>query len=230
MSVLLLILIVGAAVTLIALPQLWVRRVIDRHSTDRPDFPGTGAEVARHVLDEMGLKHVPVEQTERGDHYDPETKAVRLLSKHYDRKSLAAVVIAAHEVGHAMQHATSYGPLLARQRLAKSAQVIELVAAALMFASPLVLALVKSPVVFLMEIGAAVLVFALSIILQIVTLPVEFDASFGRALPVLEAGKYLPNEDMPAARQILKAAAYTYVAAALISLLNVARWLKMLRF
>ena len=87
MSVLLLILIVGAAVTLIALPQLWVRRVIDRHSTDRPDFPGTGAEFARHVLDEMGLKHVTVEQTERGDHYDPETKAVRLLSKHYDRKA-----------------------------------------------------------------------------------------------------------------------------------------------
>ncbi|MEL6225837.1 MAG: zinc metallopeptidase, partial [Pseudomonadota bacterium] len=91
---------------LMVLPSLWVRSVIARHGRDRPDFPGTGGEFARHVLDEMKLRHVTVEPTDMGDHYDPSTKTVRLIPEHFDGRSLSAVVIAAHEVGHAMQDAT----------------------------------------------------------------------------------------------------------------------------
>src|SRR5437868_10007325 len=86
-------------------PQLWVRRVMAQHGADRPDLPGTGAELARHLLDEAELPSVTVEKTDIGDHYDPEARAVRLLPQHHDGRSIAAVAVAAHEVSHAVQHA-----------------------------------------------------------------------------------------------------------------------------
>ena len=211
------------------LPQMWVKRVIAAHGAERADFPGTGGEFARHILDEMKLGHVKVEQTDSGDHYDPEAKAVRLLPKHFGGKSLAAVVIAAHEAGHAMQDASGYPPLQARTRLAKQAIRAEQIAAIVMLAVPIVMLLAKAPHVVLIEVMAGVMIFALSILLHAVTLPVEFDASFGRALPVLKAGRYLDDKDMPAAKEILRAAAFTYVAAAAMSLLDVMRWLRVLR-
>src|SRR5687767_13762886 len=84
-------------------PQLWVRHVLKKHGDDRPDLPGNGAELARHLLDEAGLQHVTVEETGLGDHYDPEALAVRLLPQHHDGRSIAAVAVAAHEVSHAVQ-------------------------------------------------------------------------------------------------------------------------------
>ena len=93
------------------LPQMWVRSVIARHGAERADFPGTGGEFARHILDEMKLDHVKVEETKLGDHYDPDAKAVRLSPQHLNGRSLSAVVIAAHEAGHAMQDAIGYPPL-----------------------------------------------------------------------------------------------------------------------
>ena len=93
-----LVLVLGLAV----LPQMWVQRVIARHSVNRPDFPGTGGEFARHLLDGMKLGHVKVEETGLGDHYDPDAKALRLLPQHLEGRSLTALVIAAHETGHAM--------------------------------------------------------------------------------------------------------------------------------
>ena len=211
------------------LPQMWVKRVIAAHGAERADFPGTGGEFARHILDEMKLGHVKVEQTDSGDHYDPEAKAVRLLPKHFGGKSLAAVVIAAHEAGHAMQDASGYPPLQARTRLAKQAIRAEQIAAIVMLAAPIVMALAKAPHVLIIEVFVGVMIFALSILMHAVTLPVEFDASFRRALPVLKAGRYLDDKDMPAAREILRAAAFTYVAAAAMSLLDVARWIRVLR-
>src|SRR5258708_22804266 len=78
-------------------PQLWIRRVLARHGGERPDFPGTGAELARHLLDAAGLQSVPVEETDKGDHYDPQARAVRLFPPHHDRRSGAAVAVAAHQ-------------------------------------------------------------------------------------------------------------------------------------
>ena len=84
-----------AIVGLALLPQMWVKSVIARHAGERPDIPGSGGDLARHVLDGMGLKHVKVEETTVGDHYDPQAKVVRLLPQHFNGRSLSAIVIAA---------------------------------------------------------------------------------------------------------------------------------------
>ncbi|MCL4766746.1 MAG: zinc metallopeptidase [Hyphomicrobiaceae bacterium] len=211
------------------LPQVWVQRVIERHSADRPDFPGTGGEFARHLLDGLGLEGVAVEETKLGDHYDPEARTVRLLPAHMGGRSLAAVVIAAHEVGHAMQDAAGYPPLKARTRLAKQAQRIESFGAVVMLAAPVLMILSKSPHILLLQGFAGILILSMTILIHASTLPMEYDASFRRALPVLKAGGYIPAKDMRAARQILRAAAFTYVAAAAMSLFNVMRWFRVLR-
>jgi hypothetical protein len=221
-----LVLVLGLAV----LPQMWVRNVIARHSGDRPDFAGTGGEFARHLLDEMKLGHVKVEETSLGDHYDPDAKVVRLLPQHLKGRSLTALVIAAHETGHAIQDATGYRPLKERTRLAKQAVQIEKVGAVVMLAAPIVMVLAKAPQLLIVEVIAGMLILGLALVMHAYTLPVEYDASFRRALPLLEAGRYIPEADMPAARQILRAAAFTYVAAAGMSLLDVARWFRVLRF
>jgi uncharacterized protein len=223
--VLFLALVLGLAV----LPQMWVRRVIARHSADRPDLPGTGGEFARHLLEEMRLGDVKVEETPLGDHYDPEAKAIRLMPQHFSGRSLTALVIAAHETGHAMQDATGYAPLKARTELAKRAVWMERIGAVVMLAAPIMMVLARGPHVLLIEVAAGLMILGMSLAMHAYTLPVEFDASFRRALPVLKAGKYISDRDMPAARQILRAAAFTYVAAAAMSLLNVARWLRVLR-
>lgn len=219
----------AVVLALAMLPQIWVRNVIARHSADRPDIAGTGGQFARHLLDGMKLHHVKVEETDLGDHYDPEAKAIRLSPQNMHGRSLAAVVIAAHETGHAMQDATGYGPLQARTRLAKQAIRIEKVGAIVMLAAPIMLVLARTPHVLLLEIAAGVVILGMSLAMHAFTLPVEFDASFKRALPVLKEGRYIPASDLPAARKILKAAAFTYVAAAAMSLLDVARWIRVLR-
>lgn len=218
------------AVVFAFLPQMWIRSVLKRHSYERADFPGTGGELARHLLDGMKLTDVKVEETQLGDHYDPAGKAVRLLPQHLNGKSLSAIVIAAHEVGHAMQDATGFAPLKARTRIARQAQRIQALGLAVMLAAPLVLALTRTPHAVLIEIAAGLLIMGFPILMHAVTLPVEFDASFNRALPILQQRGYIKDEDVPAARELLRAAAFTYVASAAWSLLNIAYWLRLLRF
>ena len=222
--------IIALILALIFGPQIWVKHVISKHQAHRDDFPGTGGELARHLLDEMDLQHVKVEETPHGDHYDPNDKTVRLLPEHMDGKSLSAVAIAAHEVGHAMQDAGQYGPLLWRQRVVSFAQKFEPIGGVIMMAAPLVALVVRSPHVMALQIGLGLCVIGVSVAAHLVTLPVEFDASFKRALPVLQQGKYLQDKDLSKARHVLKAAAMTYVASAMMSLLNVARWIRYIRF
>jgi Zn-dependent membrane protease YugP len=95
---------------------------------------------------------------------------------------------------------------------------------------PVVFILVKSPLLAFLQIGAGIALLGIRVVVHVVTLPVEFDASFAKALPVLEGRRYLSGQDMPAARSVLRAAAFTYVAAALATLLDVARWFRILRF
>jgi len=222
--------VLAIVLSLAVLPQMWVRKVISQHATERSDFPGTGGEFARHLLDEMKLGHVKVEETKLGDHYDPDAKVIRLLPEHFNGRSLSAVVIAAHEAGHAMQDATAYPPLQARTRLAKQAIKMEKIGAVIMLVAPIMMLLAKSPHVMIVEVFMGMMVLAMSIVMHAVTLPVEFDASFAKALPVLEGRGYLSGNDLPAARSVLRAAALTYVAAALATLLNIARWFRILRF
>jgi uncharacterized protein len=213
-------------IALLVAPQLWVRSVLLRHSAPRPTFPGTGGDFARHLLDGMKLSHVKVEETELGDHYHPIAKAVRLKAEHFHGKSLTAIVVAAHEVGHAMQDATDYGPLKTRTRLAPVVDVIQSAGPVVLIAASALGVAVRHPAVAALGVAVLVLMNLSIVVLHAVTLPVEFDASFKRALPVLRDGGYLEGKDLAAARHILSAAAYTYVASALMSLLNIARWIR----
>jgi len=211
-------------------PQVWVRRVLTRHGVDRPDLPGTGGELARHLLDEAGLRTVKVELTRDGDHYDPEECAVRLLPQHHDGRSVAAVAVAAHEVSHAIQHARGEPAFTRRFELVKNVIWIDRLASGILILAPIVFFVVKAPILLVLQLLVGLLLFSIRIAVHVVTLPVEFDASFAKALPVLERGRYLAAGDMPAARSVLNAAAWTYVAAALATLFDVARWLRVLRF
>jgi Zn-dependent membrane protease YugP len=223
--------IVLVVIILIAvLPQFWVKRVIARHSEDRAEFPGTGSEFARHILNELDLRDVGVQETDLGDHYDPDDKVVRLSPVHYRGKSLSAVVIAAHEVGHAIQDASGYPPLKARTQIAKNAGWLEGAASVILIAAPILVIIAKSPAILLVQFAAIGLIALITVLMHAVTLPVEFDASFRRALPILAGGRYIPDADLPAARSILRAAALTYVAAAAMSVINIFRWLRFLRF
>ena len=223
-------LIVIAAILLVVFgPAAWTRLVMKANAHDRPDFPGTGGELARHLLDEAGLAEVGVEITDLGDHYHPEEKAVRLSRENHDGRSLTAVAVAAHEVGHALQDRDDYGPLKTRTRLIKSTATLQRTGSIILLATPIVAGLVRSPAVMLLQVGAGILVMASAVVVHLVTLPVEFDASFKRALPILDRGGYLPKEDLPAARRLLRAAALTYVSSSLVSLLNLWRWIRYLR-
>ena len=93
-----------AVVLIMYFPQWWVKRVLSRHNGERSDFPGTGGDMARHLLRIMDMNDIQVEETNIGDHYDPFAKAVRLTKDKLDGRTLTAVVVAAHEVGHAIQH------------------------------------------------------------------------------------------------------------------------------
>lgn len=209
-------------------PGMWVAATMRRHGADRPDYPGTGGELARHLLDEAGLSHVKVERIAAGDHYAPDDKAVRLSASNFDGRSVTAVAVAAHEVGHALQHAGGYRPLLLRQSLGRWAMGISRVGAVVLMGAPLVFAVIHSPALLLAQAAAAFAIMFTTVLIHVLTLPTEFDASFRRALPVLE--RFIPETDMPAARSVLKAAALTYVAAALTTLLDITRWLRLVRF
>jgi len=210
-------------------PQLWTRRVFAQHSVPRSDYPGTGAELARHLLDRLDMKHIKVEMTEMGDHYDPATKTVRLMPDKFSGKSLTAVTVAAHEVGHAIQDHTGYQPLAERTRLVRVAHGAEKVGGMVMMGIPIAAALARSRVASVRVMVAGMATMGVATLVRLLTLPVEWDASFRRALPVLQQGNYLSPEDEQGARRILTAAALTYVAASLASLLNLWRWIAFLR-
>ena len=221
---------IGALLLLVVFgPNLWVKHVLARYSEPSDRYAGSGAQLARWLLDKHGMQHVRVEETEQGDHYDPNDKVVRLTADKYGGRSLTAITVAAHEVGHAIQDHTGYAPLRWRHRLVTALRPLERVGAGILMLSPFVGVLTRAPslgaILFLggfLSLGTATLV-------HLVTLPTELDASFARALPMLDRYRVLKEVDLPHARRLLRAAALTYVAASLMSLLNVARWWAILR-
>ena len=210
-------------------PAIWVRRVLERYSLPADRYPGTGQQLARELLDAHGLGSVAVEATDQGDHYDPEAKAVRLSPDKFDGRSLTAITVAAHEVGHAVQDNVGYAPLRMRTRLVKATRRVEKVGAAILVVSPFLGVITRVPSIGLITLAAGLLTLGTAALVHFVTLPTEIDASFGRALPMLDRHQVLKKVDRPHARKLLTAAALTYVASALMSLLNIARWLAILR-
>ncbi len=211
------------------IPQWWVRRTLQRyHQRPEDNFPGTGGELARHLLDRFGLQDVGLEITDQGDHYDPQARCVRLTEDKFHGRSLTAITVAAHECGHALQHAAHEPLFELRSRLAGSAAWASRIGVLLLYAAPLLTLLHRAPSLMAIQMLGAVLVIGFAVIVQLLTLPVELDASFNKALPLLESG-YLNDRQKRPARQILLAAAFTYVAAAMAALLNLWRWKALLR-
>ena len=209
-------------------PQYWAKHTLRKHNRDQY-FSGSGIELARILLDRLGISDVDVEVTSGNDHYDPLEKTLRLNKQNCGGKSLTAVVVAAHEVGHAMQHSAGFEPLLFRTKFIRSTRRIEKAGAVLIMVVPFITAITRTPIVGALTFLGGVLSLVTPVVVHLITLPVEWDASFRRALPILTSGDYVPEEDLPAARSILRACALTYLAGALSSLFNFWRWIRMLR-
>jgi Zn-dependent membrane protease YugP len=177
----------------------------------------TGAEVARMILDRNGLYDVPVELVpgRLTDHYDPIARAVRLSEPVYYGRSIAAISVAAHEVGHAVQHQQAYGALVLRHRMFPVVNFTSGVAPFLLLGG------------FLMHqfslIGLGIILFSFAVAFQVITLPVEFNAS-SRAKDFMIAEGIIRNEEERGVNKVLNAAALTYVAAALISILELLKY------
>ena len=176
----------------------------------------TGENVARMMLDSAGLYDVPVVETrgELTDHYDPRSRVVRLSTDIFHGSSIAAAGVAAHEVGHAMQHQEKYKPLVLRTSMAVAVNIssqasIFIFMIGLIFSIPM-----------LTNIG--IIFFTVAVFYQIITLPVEFNAS-RRALKILESRNILYGNEVNGAKNVLSAAAMTYVAAALMSISQLIR-------
>ena len=210
-------------------PGIWVSRVLDRYSVPADRYSGTGGDLARYLLDQQGITNVVVEATDQGDHYDPEAKAVRLTEDKFTGRSLTAITVAAHEVGHAIQDHEEYRPLRLRTRLVKATRGIEKLGAGVLMVSPFLGIITRAPAIGLLTFAAGLLTLGTAAAVHAFTLPTEFDASFARALPLLNKHNVLKSGDRRHAHRILTAAALTYVSAALMSLLNIARWLAILR-
>lgn len=182
----------------------------------------TGAEAARRMLDANGLSHIPVEHVPGmlTDHYDPISKTVRLSDRVYFERSLAAVAVACHEVGHAIQHKVSYPMLVARHYLFPLVNLTSGIAPLLLLAG-----------IFLSISGLTLLgiiFFSGAVLFQLVTLPVEFNAS-SRAKTLMVDMGIIQGREEAGASKVLNAAALTYVAAALISLLELLKFIMIFR-
>lgn len=209
-------------------PHLWARYVLNRYNREAY-FSGNGFDLARLLLTETNLAEVGVEEIPQGDHYDPQKKIVRLSSATCGRKTLTAVVVAAHEVGHALQDHENYPPLAARTRMIGTAARMERIGAGIMMVVPVLTLVTRVPAAGVLMFLGGLATLCIPIVVHLLTLPTEFNASFKRALPLLVNGRYIPPEDIPAARRILLACALTYVANALVGLLNIWRWIRILR-
>ena len=182
----------------------------------------SGAQVAASILRQFGINDVRVEETsgELSDHYDPRYKVVRLSTENYHGTSIAAVSVAAHECGHAIQHATEYVPVVVRSKMVPVVNFANKMSYGL-FALSLFINNYET------VLKIAFLIFFVTFLFQVVTLPVEFDAS-KRALKILNSSNVLQEHEMKGSKKVLKAAAFTYVAGVLYSLMQVLRILSLL--
>jgi Zn-dependent membrane protease YugP len=211
-------------------PQIWVKHVLQKYNQPQEHIPGNGAELVRHLIERFELTDVEVEQAgKQGDHYDPLNKKVRLSPENFNNNSLTAIAVAAHEVGHAIQHHRNEPLLSLRTHLSHLAINAQKLSGGLLIIIPVVTALSRAPSAGVVMLLVGLASMFLSTVVQLITLPVEIDASFGKALPILKEGNYINAKDEKAVTKILKAAALTYLAGSLSSLLNLWRWVAILR-
>jgi Zn-dependent membrane protease YugP len=213
----LLIMFVGMAITLWA--QFKVKSTFKKYDEFTSRSGATADQVARDILRrgglDVGVEHV---RGELSDHYDPRDKMLRLSDSTYGNSSLAAIGVAAHEAGHAFQHAEGYVPLSLRTTLVPVANLGSTLSWILIMAG-----------IFMQMTGLfmlGIIFFSFAVLFSLVTLPVEFNAST-RAIRLLADGGYLTQDEIPASRKVLNAAAMTYVASAAVAVLELLRLLWM---
>ncbi len=210
-------LLVLPAVIFALVAQIMVKSTFSKYSSENNQHGYTAKEVARKILDENGLYSVSIEYV-RGsltDHYDPSANVIRLSDSVYNSTSVAAIGVAAHEVGHAIQHAQGYTPIKVRQAIIPITQIGSSLALPLVFIGMLIGALQ-----WLIPVG--IFLYTGVVLFQAITLPVEFNAS-RRALKTLDENVILYKSEVKMAKKVLTAAAMTYVAAMFSSLMSLLR-------
>jgi uncharacterized protein len=198
--------------------EINVRHTFKKFSQIDNRYGYTAEEIARKILDSMNLYDVEIEKINGNltDHYDPKAKVLRLSESVYGSTSMAAIGVAAHEAGHAIQHAKNYMPLEVRNNFFPIAKLGSNLSYPLIF---LGLILGSSGTVL---INLGIVFFTMAVLFQVITLPVEFNAS-NRAISLLQSNALFSEEDIKPAKKVLKAAALTYVAATLVSILQLIR-------
>ena len=206
---------IGVAITLIASGH--VKSTYARYSKVKNHAGITAAQAAEQILRGAGLNHVKIQHIsgDLTDNYNPQTKILNLSDSTYQSTSVAAIGVAAHECGHAIQDAENYVPLKVRGAIVPAVSIGSVAAWPI-----IILGVLLSFNHTLITIG--ILLFSLTVVFQLVTLPVEFDAS-GRALKILEGTNMLYGEELDGAKKVLKAAALTYVASAAATILQLLR-------
>lgn len=204
------------ALVISILAQIGVKSTFSKYSRQFSRRSVPASEVARQILDQNGLYQVSIQRVAGNltDHYDPRTNVVSLSDSVYDSPSVASIGVAAHEVGHAIQHATGYVPIKIRNAIVPVANIGSTLSI------PLALLGLFMGLPVLVDIG--IILFASVTLFQLVTLPVEFNAS-SRAIQSIEAGHMLEGGEIAGAKKVLRAAAMTYVAATLTAIANLAR-------
>lgn len=202
-------------ITLPLIASANVKSTFSKYSKVKNSRGLTGEQVARAILDSNGLYNVRVEHIagELTDHYDPSANVVRLSDSVFDKTTVSAVGVAAHECGHACQHAEEYTPIKIRTALVP---VTNLCSKLWYFVFLLGIVFFEA---FPQLVYIGIFMFAAVVLFQLVTLPVEFDAS-GRALKTLESDQILDPDEIPKARKVLTAAAMTYVTALVVSIMQ----------
>jgi Zn-dependent membrane protease YugP len=207
--------IVGLVITLMASAK--VKSTFAKYSRVRSRSGMTGAQAAERILHESGIYDVQIERVSGNlsDHYDPRTKVLRLSDSVYAQDSLAAIGVAAHECGHAIQHQNSYAPLVLRSTLVPVANIGSMAAWPV-----IILGVILSYNSFLINVG--IILFSAAVLFQLITLPVEFNAS-SRAIARLSETGVLYGDELGQSKKVLDAAALTYVAAAAAMILQLLR-------
>ena len=210
-------LLVIPAIIFALIAQIKVKSTFNRYSSEHNQHGYTAKEVARKILDDNGLQNVSIEYVkgELTDHYDPSVNVIRLSDSVYSSTSVAAIGVAAHEVGHAIQHAKGYAPIKVRQAIIPVTQIGSSLAVPLV-----IVGMLFSALNWLVPVG--IFLYTGVVFFQAVTLPVEFNAS-NRALKTLDENLILYKDEVKMAKKVLGAAAMTYVAAMFSSLMSLLR-------
>ena len=191
------------------LPMLWLNYVFKKNDTILENMPFNGLEFGNLILKEKGLQNVLIEQTKMGDHYDLNERKIKILDDRLAKKSITAIAIVCHEIGHAIQHSENYKPLEQRNKIVKNTAWITRIGSGILYMGiPTIFATGASSLIKVCLV-ITLLSLLIGVLVHLITLDVELDASFNRALPILK--EKVPVEYHRACKSILLAAAFTYL-------------------